>query len=380
MKMNSTDILFPVIRCGLGIESAEEYDIQMSPETCRELLRFGEGQSILSIIYAGLEKMNAPQEVLNEYSKAHFMSIYRYMNRDLAIRKISSALDSERIPYILLKGAVLQHLYPGPELRSSHDIDILVQEDKLDLAVEAIEGKTDFKFLKRGYHDVSMLGPEILLELHFTLKENAENLDRLLNRAWEYSVPAEEGYRYDFIPEYQMFHVISHMEHHFLHGGLGIRPFIDLWLLKKKTVFNEQTVRELCDECGILTFYEESCRLARVWFENDSHTETSKMFESICLSGGALGSHKFKNAVRQREKRGLSYIAGRVFPPAYEVKEYYKDESGKEHSLPYYYMKRLLSWTGKERREDLGRQVNSIMSTDRSDLDMASELLKRLNL
>lgn len=377
MEKDISEILFPVVRSGLGLETA---DLQLSADECRELLRFGEGQSILSIIYTGLEKLNAPRECLDEYSKAHFGSIYRYLNRDLAIKRISSVLDSEEIPYILLKGAVLQNLYPGPELRTSHDIDILVQENDLDKAAAAIESSTEFKYLKKGYHDISMRGPEILLELHFTLKENTENLDELLERAWEYAVPAGRGTGYVFSPEYQMFHVISHMEHHFLHGGLGIRPFIDLWLLNKKTTFDEQKVRDMCESCGILKFYEESCRLSRIWFEGEAHTDTSKMFEAICLSGGALGTKKFKNAVRQKEKRGLSYIADRVFPPAYEVREYYKDESGKEHSLPYYYMKRLLNWTSKERRDELSRQVFEILSVNQDYLDMTDELLNRLNL
>ena len=377
MDRDIAEILFPVVISGLGLETAA---LQLSPDECRELLRFGEGQSILSIIYTGLEILNAPRECLDEYSKSHFGSIYRYMNRDLAIKQISSVLDSEEIPYILLKGAVLQNLYPGPELRTSHDIDILVQENDLDKAAAAIESSTEFKYLKKGYHDISMRGPEILLELHFTLKENAENLDGLLERAWDYTVPSGEGSRCDFTPEYQMFHIISHMEHHFLHGGLGIRPFIDLWLLNKKTSFDERKVRDMCESCGILKFYEESCMLSRVWFEGETHTDTSKMFEAICLSGGALGTKKFKNAARQKEKRGLSYIAGRVFPPAYEVREYYKDESGKEHNLSYYYMKRLLSWTGKERRGDLYRQVQEILSSDQKYLDMADELLKRLDL
>ena len=146
-----------------------------------------------------------------------------------------------------------------------------------------------------------------------------------------------------FPPDYLIFHVFAHMSHHFTHGGLGIRPFIDLWLLKNRTTFDEAKVREMCSECEILKFYEESCNLADVWLGDGNHTETTRMLEDVCIFGGVFGSAKCKNAGRQRKKRGWKYILSQVFPPAYQVKEYYRDETEKEHTRPYYYGKRLLS-------------------------------------
>ena len=58
----------------------------------------------------------------------------------------------------------------------------------------------------------------------------------------------------------------------------------------------------------------------------------------------------------------------------------YKDDDGREHSLPYYYAKRLLSWTGKERRERLGRQIKTILTSDGDYIEDAGELLNRLKL
>ena len=377
MNKDIKEALFPVIRRGLGL-SAE--DLPLPTEVCRSLLRFGEGQSILPIIYKGLEKMDAPRECLDEFREENFGCIYDFMNRDLAIKQISSLLDSEKIHYILLKGAVLRHLYPSPELRTSCDLDILVKEDDLDRACAAVERGTDFKYRRRSYHNLILEGPEIVLELHFSIRENEEKLDTLLSRAWEYAVPCKGGSGFCFTPEYQIFYITAHMAHHLLHGGIGIRPFIDLWLLNNRTAFDEQKVRHMCESCGILTFYEESMRLSRVWLEGTGHTETSEMFEGICLSGGVLGSDKFRNAARQREKRGVSYIAGRIFPPPYEVRELYKDDDGREHSLPYYYAKRLLSWTGKERRERLGRQIKTILTSDGDYIEDAGELLNRLKL
>ena len=178
------DVLFSVIRSGMETGTSE---LQLSPETCRELLRFGAAQSIFPIIYHGLERMEVPKEALQDFNARRLKELYSLVQRDEALCSVSSALEAENIPYILLKGAVLRELYPRPELRTSCDIDILVREETLEQAVAAIECRTDFKTQKRAYHDISMLNGSFHLELYFSIKENEENLDRLLVRAWEYA-------------------------------------------------------------------------------------------------------------------------------------------------------------------------------------------------
>lgn len=372
------DKLFAVIRVCMD-HSAEP--IALSPSDCKELIQIGSRQSILPVIYTGFKKIGAQADFVKECDRARLKDTKHYILQNDALNRISAALDKEHISYIPLKGAVLRHLYLAPELRTSNDIDVLVKEQDLENAVAAIENATDFTMLKKGYHDISMINSQVHLELHFTLKENAENIDRMQIRAWEYARPAEDGSsKYVFTPEFQIFHVIAHMSHHFLHGGLGIRPFLDLWLLKNKTEYDETVVKAMCSECGILKFYEECCDFAEVWLGSGVHTETTRMLEEFCLSGGVFGSAKFKNAGRQRKIRGWKYIFSRVFPPAYQVKEYYRDDSGKEHTLAYYYGKRLLSWFENDRRTDLKKQMKEVLSSDNEYLDTAVELFRRLEL
>ena len=366
--------LFPVIRTALDIESSA---VCPTTEECEELTVFGKKQSILPVIYAGLKKMKVSDDLLTKIDQERNKDLWRFVLHDDALKKIELVLNEAEIPYILLKGAVLRNLYPAPEMRTSCDIDVLVHEEDLDRAVNALEAHTDFKMDHRAYHDISMLNRNVHLELHFSIKEHEENLDKVLIRAWEYAELAE-GCRYAFTPEFQIFHIVAHMSYHFLHGGLGIRPFLDLWLLRSKTEFDENQVKDLCRQCGILKFYEECCNLINVWLGEGKHTETTEVFEQFCLSGGVFGDHKFKNAARQREHRGMKYILSRVFPPASEVKEYYSNASTEEHSLPYYYMKRWISWT--KRSEELKKQIGEIMSTDKAYIDQTDDLLRRLGM
>ena len=366
--------LFQVIRAAFDIES---FDISLSAEEYEKLIAFGKKQSILPVIYAGMKRMDTPEDILKTADYSRNQDLRRYVLYHDALGNICRALDAAGIDYIPLKGSVLCNLYPAPEMRTSSDIDVLVHEGDLDRAVVVLETATDFKMDHRAYHDISMLNSSVHLELHFSLKENAENIDKILSRAWEYAEPTESS-RYEFTPEFQIFYVVAHMSYHFLHGGLGIRPFLDLWLLRTKTAYDENKVQELCEQCGIRTFYEESCNLIGVWLEDHEHTETTEMIEKFCLSGGVFGNRKFKNAARQKELRGLKYILSRVFPPASQVKEYYTSATGEKHSLAYYYVKRWLSWF--QRRKELKRQIGEIMSTDKEYIDQTDELFRRLGM
>ena len=368
--------LFALVRAGMDLETVP---VSLSEEECSKLKWIGICQSILPILQRGLEKTGAPAEVVEAFFQASLMDMHQIVQHDIALESVSALLDEAKIPYVLLKGAALRHLYPDFSLRTSSDIDVLVHETDLDRAVTVLERETDFQVRERGYHDVSMVSARVHLELHFTLKENMESVDRILGRAWEYTEPSE-GSRAVFQPDFHVFYLIAHMVKHFLNGGLGIRPILDLWLLRTKTSYDEVTVCRMCSECGILKFYRECCALSEAWLAKAEHTETTKLLEEFCLSGGVFGSDKFMNAGRQRKKRGWRYLFSRVFPPAYEVKYFYKDDMGKEHTLPYYYVKRLISWASKEKRDDFRKEVQTVLSSDQDYLNRADKLFRLLEL
>ena len=367
------------VRLVLGADTGE---FSLSDEEAREITEVARRQIILPIVQRGLSvgKIQMSKEETRNMRRACARETFHTVHNREAVLSLRKVFDKEEIPYVLLKGATISTLYPDPSLRTSSDIDILIREEDVERAVPAIESNTDFTVRAKGYRDISMVSPFVHLELHFTIIENIEKMDAILTKAWNYTSPSGEGSLYTFSPEFQVFYIVAHMCNHFVKQGLGIRPFIDLWLLRNKTEFDENAVRKFCSDCGILTFYEQCCYLSEVWFGNEKHTDTSLMMEEFCFSGGLYGSPKIKNAVKQRKQRGPKYIFRRLFPPAYEVKTLYQDESGKKHTTAYYYLKRDLSWLKKNRRKELKSRINNIMATDKEHIDTVSELFRRLDL
>lgn len=351
----------------------------LSETDCKELMKIGAHQSILPIIYRGLKEVGAPLEVVNEYDKFRLKDTRLYVIQNDALQKIGLALNAAQIPYIPLKGAVLRLLYPEPELRTSCDIDVLVKEDDVEVAVAAIEKATDFVKKKRNYHDISMVNSQVHLELHFSILENMENIDRLLARVWDYAVP-DGGSRKKLTPEFLIFHVIAHMSYHMVHGGLGIRPFLDLWLLRTKTEYDEDTVRRMCSDCCIITFYEKCCILVDAWMTGNPVPENLTVFENYAFNGGVFGNNENAIASKQRNHRGLSYFFHRVFMSRSLLKAEYPELKEKPFLMPICQIKRWLRLLNPKKRKQVRKEIVSVRSMKPETIDSFDKLLESLRL
>ena len=407
MKDSWKEKLFMIIRFGMEAETSDDKQMLFSGETlligqtllseedCERLIQTGRRQSTLPILYNGLRRMSCmnpricPSETLKSLDRARNRDVYRCLQHDESLKRIRTALNDAQIPYILLKGAVLRNLYPDPLMRTSSDIDILVQEKHLDQAVRVLEERTDFTVHKRNYHDMSMVSRRVHLELHFHIKEMMENIDPLLIRVWEYAQPTEEGSLYVLSPEFQIFHVIAHMSYHMVHGGLGIRPFLDLWLLREKTTYDETIVRDMCSETSILTFYEKCCSLTEVWMGECTSTDggeeelpdpTLSVFENYCLDGGVFGSVENTDASMQREHRGLPFLAQKIFLNKKELEARYPELEDKPYLFFPYQARRWLKLLKAEKRRRVSADLKRILTMEEEKIEAFDRLLTSLGL
>ena len=370
--MNS---LLPVIRAAFDIPST----ITITAEECEELAAFGKKQSILPVVYTGLKKMDLPADQLKEIDRERNRDLRKFVLHNDALEKIESALSEEQIAYIPLKGSALRHLYPAPEMRTSCDIDVLVHEEDIDRAVAAIEQATDFAMRKRNYHDISMADQHSHLELHFSLKENMGNIDKLLSHVWNYAVPCGES-RHQLTPEFQVFHVIAHMSYHMVHGGLGIRPFLDLWLLRTKTSYDENTVRRMCADCGILVFYEKCGELTDAWMEGKPVPEDLSTLAEYVLSGGVFGSRETALASKQRVYRGYRYILHRAFMDRALLETEYPELKEKPYLSALGQVKRWMRLTNPQKRNRIKSEIASIKAMRPESVGAFDRLLTSLGL
>ena len=73
------------------------------------------------------------------------------------------------------------------------------------------------------------------------------------------------------------------MAKHFLTGGCGIRPFLDVWILNKKEIFKSKEREKLLKEAGVFTFEQNAEKLASVWVGKAEYDELTKEMENYIV-------------------------------------------------------------------------------------------------
>ena len=324
-RVDITKILLALIRselCGMQID--EKTCRMLSHEDLRELYKVAKAHDVAHLVSDALYRCGilGNDEVSDKFKNKHFLAVYRTTSMKYALDSICSVLEANEIPYILLKGSIIRSLYPDDWMRTSCDIDILIHESDLESAVKALVNTLGYKTDgERHYHDVSLYSDTgVHLELHFSLKENMDNIDDLLSMVWSYSTrQGDSGFKFNQDPEYFVFHHIAHMSYHFIHGGCGIKPFMDLHIINAKMKYDDSTVRKYCKQCGLEHFYDNVKHVSNVWFGNAFHTINSQRIEAYILKGGVYGTLENRIAVAQSKRGGrLKYAISRIFP-SYEL-------------------------------------------------------------
>lgn len=383
-----TTILMNLIKCSIHKENIDvQQYFALSQEEKEQLFQLCSKHSISVIVgdMLGKSKMIEKTPDVKKLINESFMSVYRYEQSQTEIKKITHVLTELKIPYILLKGPRVRKYYPEPWLRTSCDIDILIHEENLDLAINGLMEKCSYKKQKRNYHDVPLVSPNnILLELHFNIKENMDNLDKVLIKVWDYSSPVDKDncLEYEQSNEFFLFHLLAHTAYHFQHGGCGIRSILDLYLIHHQMPYNNEKLRTLCRGAKIETFYEYVIQLSEVWFGECSHTPVTSAMEEYILHGGTYGTKDNSIAMDQTRQNGghARYIRGRIFMPYGTLKIKYPILERHKYLTPVYQVVRWGKMLSSGKFKKYIAELHLSKRINQEQLDSAEKLLEALKL
>lgn len=333
------------------------------------------------IFYTYLEKngVSSDADVKNKLKLSYNIAVFRDIKREIVKNDAYQVLNAGRIEFVPLKGAVISELYPESWMRTSCDIDILVHEDDIDKALDALTENGFSSDRKRSYHDVSLYKDDIHIELHYSICENMPQIDNLLESVWNYC-EQYNSFEYREFPEFLVFHHIAHMCYHFVFGGCGIKPFIDLYLLKTKVNYSESDLNELLEQSDLVRFYDKVCELMNVWFGNAEHNSVTQKMEAYILSGGVFGNLENNSIMMSayRDSKSKNFFAI-VFPSYETMCNTYPVLRKHKYLLLFYYIKRIIQKLTKNGDRVVGRMAN-LASQDNETINTASELLNELGL
>ncbi len=377
------NIFIKMLRAELVGEGLDEHiKAELTPQVVSDLYLMSKRHDLVHILSSCLYENNVEisSDMLKKLQHEEMLSIYRHERMAFALETICHAFDNAKIPYILLKGAILREYYPKATMRTSCDIDVLVKPEDHQRAIDVLV-PNGFTLGEAEYHDVSLFSPSgVHLELHFNIQENIVRLDSVLKKAWEYATPAE-GYRYEFSKEFFLCHVYAHISYHFLSGGCGIRSLMDAWIMEHKMGISFRDAEPLLDKAGIYRFAEEFSDLAEICFSGKERNDFSDVLLSYIFDGGIYGTRQNKIAVKKsKDSHTLIYALKRAFLPYRKMAVRYTVLKKLPVLLPFCWFVRLIDMVFSRKTHIAVAELKMSNSITNEDLKALKEMRERLGL
>ncbi|MBE7040948.1 MAG: hypothetical protein E7400_03170 [Ruminococcaceae bacterium] len=350
------------------------------PEVFSELLRLSTRHSVTPLIAESLSRHGflTEEDVAESYRHISYRSFIKWQQQEIELQKVTALFETHYIHYMPLKGAVLRNFYPEAWMRTSCDIDILVQEEQLSAARKVLIEELGYREDNKTDHDVMLIAPNgVQLELHYDFSEKQVSTSDV----WATAHHNEGSYRYEMSPEWFYLHHLAHMAKHFVLGGCGIRTFIDLWLMKKNMPYDEERLNEMLRQCELLLFAENMLALVSDWMAGKDLTDIQKQILEFVLTGGTYGVLDNRVAVSHSRKQNfLLYVFTRVFPN-YKAMVYLYPILRKHRILmPFCQVHRWFHLLNRDKLKKAETELKNVQALDNDKLDDVSDLLAKLGI
>lgn len=367
---------------------SEEEKADFDLDNLSGLISLAELHKVLPIVIEGLfyNKLLQPFDKAGvALRRVQYKQVCRNENREQEINNICNTLESAGIEFIPLKGSVIKRYYPQPWMRTSCDIDILVRKDDVEKACNVLADSLGYTVGQSSFHDVKLKTPsKINLELHFDLIEEKvkDNISAVLSDAWQYT-KAVDGYKFhkEFTNEFFMLYHIVHMAKHVLIGGCGIRPFIDMWYIRRNFELDREKLDAMLEKSNVVKFWEVSNLLCDVWFENGSHNALTQEMHEFIICGGIFGTTASAAAINQTKGNSKKRQFLRLmFLSTDKMKLIYPNLNKRPWLLPFYHVKRWCRVFSRSKREKVNDYIGANDYVSQKSVDRVGKLLNDLEL
>lgn len=236
------EVFFSLLRSGLW---GSEPDVPEDFDEWSDVARLAKSQSLLGIVG---NVMLSDKRIAGQLSAEFKTRIKTFLMMNMmtngklnsVLAEVVDKLNEAGIESVLLKGQGLAQYYPKPELRQCGDIDLYVGLEGYAPAYDVLKGIAteidDPKALEVGKHYHVSLG-KVEVEVHrYSERYPYRKQDEL------YQAIAVEGLTGNLVPmmlgdvkvntpadDYNAFFIFSHLFHHYLTSGIGLRQFCD-WM------------------------------------------------------------------------------------------------------------------------------------------------------
>lgn len=315
---------------------------------------------VVSPVFYAIEKLETKPEpeLYKKWSRERDISLVRDMQQCHELELLKNTLNENKIRFIALKGSVMKSLYPQSDIRYMCDIDILVDDDKrAEVKDLLIKNGYEIEHFNQGVHDSYCKKPIMNIEVHKALfseiTEGGKNFHELFKQPFECSVKVSD-YGYELNHTYFFLHLVTHAAKHYIHGGIGLRAFMDIWVYYDKYQ-NEIDMSEI-ERIISTNRHADLCMnlisLSLMWFGNKEYDKSLDETANYVFIGGAFGTieNQVSNDIRGKGK--FKYLLSELFPSYKKVAERITIVKKCPVIYPFYIIWRLITkpFTSKKAR------------------------------
>ena len=388
MQRTVEKVFFALIRFEInGDELCDEIKNLITPDILPALFKLSKRHDLAHLIGDALDKnglLPDGTDAKKRFLQERNMAVYRYEQLRYESEQVFGVLEELRVDYVPLKGTVLRKYYPEDWMRTSADVDVLVRKEDIEKIVDALRSNLDYVQDSIGAYDVVVVSPTgFHIELHFDLITKYDNrtANDLLVNVWEYTDRVGASYRRIMRDDYFYYYHIAHMARHFIDGGCGVRPYVDLWLLNNKISFDREQRSALLEKGGLLKFAQASEFLSRVWMENEKSDQESQWLEGYLLNGGVYGNKENKVIIQQGKMGGrFKYIISRIFMPCEEMQHRYFILKKYKWLYPFMVVRRCFEVVFKGDGKRIKKELKTSDAISMKKQDESMQLIEYLGL
>ena len=349
-----------------GVEPKFDKDLCIDHDA---LYAFSKSHSVDNIISIALNKLNImPPQFAEDYELAYKISVAREATQELETQDILEEFECRGIKHMLLKGSVMKHLYPSPELRSMCDVDILYDTAFFDEVEEIMLERGYVLHESDGYYVSYVRKPFMNFEFHeIVMNADIPLYNAYFGNGFNHAVP-DVGYRFKYTDEDFFVFMMAHFAKHYFLGGTGLRSLADIWLfLRKKPGLDMAAVNNKLKQIELDEFTQIIIGVTDVLFNGKAPERLHDEVINYIFHSGTYGKQEHRAADGVTEISKKQYVMRRLFPDREFMSINYPAVKKYAFLLPVFWLIRLISVAVKKGYK--GSDVDMVMGLDSSQVD-----------
>lgn len=245
------------------------------------------------------------QELYHTWKNKLAQAVWYYTNVMRAQSDLKKLLDDNGILFVILKGSAVSRYYPNPMLRTTGDIDFLVQQEDYDRTCDLMtkNGYIENNSSDKHERHREFVKASCLFEIHqkvagLPFGKDGEMINKyIVQGISEIQLVDVDNYQVPVLPVKQNGIVLLlHIIHH-LHSGIGYRQIID-WAVYAEHEISEQLwqneLYDLYKKFGLANVAKVLTKMSKLhfgicksltWCDDIQDEKCHELFEIISASG-----------------------------------------------------------------------------------------------